>query len=115
MKHIVTWLVMGLLMFASFGPFGGLSIDQAQADPGTGTLFGTDASGGNLITVDSTTGVGLPQRDRFRISRGGLHALAPDGRLNRERQDGGECERELRLLDHGASSRCGFAATEEEE
>jgi hypothetical protein len=36
----------------------GLVTSESNADPGTGTLFGTDAGGGNLITVDPQTGEG---------------------------------------------------------
>jgi hypothetical protein len=33
-------------------------VSPAQAAPGTGTLFGTDAIGGNLITINPATGAG---------------------------------------------------------
>ena len=37
---------------------GSFPLLELKAAPGTGTLFGTDASGGNLITVDQVTGAG---------------------------------------------------------
>jgi hypothetical protein len=33
-------------------------VPSAHSTPGTGTLFGTDASGGNLLSIDRSTGVG---------------------------------------------------------
>src|SRR5919106_926597 len=35
-----------------------LVLPPAHAVPGRGTLFGTDASGGNLITINPVTGAG---------------------------------------------------------
>ena len=45
-------IVLSTLLFASLGH----STQDVHAIPGTGTLFGTDASGGNLLTIDQTTG-----------------------------------------------------------
>jgi len=47
---IASIIIMGLISFPI--------IHQALAAPGTGTLFGTDAANGNLITVDTVTGLG---------------------------------------------------------
>jgi len=47
---IASIIIMGLISFPI--------IHQALAAPGTGTLFGTDANNGNLITVDTVTGLG---------------------------------------------------------
>lgn len=48
---------------------------EVEAAPGAGTLFGTDASGGNLITVDPFTGVGVVVGP---MGAGAVPALAVD-------------------------------------
>ena len=47
----------------------------ASSGPGTGTLFGTDANGGNLITIDQSTGAGTVVGP---MSAGVVPALAVD-------------------------------------
>ncbi len=45
-------IILSTLLFASLGH----STQDVHAIPGTGTLFGTDASGRNLLTIDQGTG-----------------------------------------------------------
>ena len=52
-----------------------LSQDAVGAFAGTGTLFGTDANGGNLITIDSVTGAGTIVGD---MGAGVVPSLAVD-------------------------------------
>ena len=49
----VRWFVLPAVVLATFCA---LSIPELQAAPGTGTLYGTDAFNGNLITIDPATG-----------------------------------------------------------
>jgi hypothetical protein len=52
-RQMLTVLVSFALAFG-FG-----LVREAEAGPGAGALYGTDASGGNLITVDPLTGAGV--------------------------------------------------------
>src|SRR4030095_2818936 len=54
---------------------GSLCVRESKASPGTGTLFGTDASGGHLITIDPLTGAGTIVGS---MDIGGVPALAVD-------------------------------------
>ncbi len=54
MKKLTPRAVVSVIVLT----LGSLFVHQLRADLGSGTLFGTDASGGNLITVNQTTGVG---------------------------------------------------------
>jgi uncharacterized protein (TIGR03382 family) len=49
----VRWFVLPAVALVAFCT---LAIPESQAVPGTGTLYGTDAFNGNLITIDPATG-----------------------------------------------------------
>ncbi len=52
------FFLVGLVAFATLVVMGILPDQKVKANPGTGTLFGTDAFLGNLITIDPLTGAG---------------------------------------------------------
>ena len=58
-RSILTLVGFVTTVFAMLVALGSVFAPEVKAAPGTGTLFGTDASGGNLMTIDPLTGVGI--------------------------------------------------------
>lgn len=57
-RPIFTLVGFVTMAFAVLVTLGSFSVPEVGAVPGTGTLFGTDAGGGNLLTIDPLTGAG---------------------------------------------------------
>jgi hypothetical protein len=76
MKHaVLTPGSLAFLVFVTLVTLGGFVAPDLEATPGAGTLFGTDAGFGNLITIDPLTGAG--KLIGF-MGRGAVPALAVD-------------------------------------
>lgn len=59
MKHAILMpQSLAILVFVALVALGGFFAPDLEATPGAGTLFGTDASFGNLIVIDPLTGAG---------------------------------------------------------